>query len=84
MNDLKPVVTVLHPDRDGKRVSLIDLNKFHALPVGAELYIIPDTHRVVSVELLHEIIVEMLDEGLAWTARNALQTIIDNKEPHNE
>lgn len=52
MNELKPVARVIPDYSHGEGVTMIAQIVEQELPSGEGLYIIPDTHRVVSVELL--------------------------------
>lgn len=74
MNELKPVATIL-----GKGfVSSEDVTSLLSLPEGTNLYAIPDTHRVVSVEFLQLLRSLSVANGHENTARQ-LRTIIDSK-----
>lgn len=77
MNRLKPVAIVIPDHAHGEEVTTIAQTVEYELPVGAELYILPDTHRVVSVELI-----ERLIKVSAWNEHPTIKearAIIDNK-----
>lgn len=78
MNELKPVARVIPDHAHGEGVTTIAQIVEQELPAGEGLYIIPDTHRVVSVELLKEMVQACIYAG--WTIRaEELRAIIDNK-----
>lgn len=77
MNELKPVARVIPDHAHGEGVTTIAQIVEQELQAGEGLYIIPDTHRVVSVELLEKV-VEAFD---AWGLDvEELRAIIDSKE----
>jgi len=63
MNELKPVARVIPDHAHGEGVTTIAQTVEYELPVSARLYIIPDTHRVVSVELLEGIVTTLMTNG---------------------
>ena len=83
MNELKPVAWSFQHGETGV-ISIVDVqqvewgfekNNPRLLKVGP-LYTIPDTHRVVSVELLKRLI----EENIWYATKAELQAIIDTKE----
>ena len=56
------------------------LNRRHGLPIGThDLYAIPDTHRIVSVELMERILPIIPDDPYCNGIYSVLCAIIDNK-----
>lgn len=72
--------------KDTIEVCKAALSQAEPLPArGVELYAIPDTHRVVSVELLRDVLSYCPANQLSQEVRAIeLRAIIGNKEPHNE
>ena len=77
---LKPVARVIPDHAHGEGVTTIAQIVEQELPAGAELHIIPDTHRVVSVELLRKAL--RCVDGSPYAGETTYQSLrasIDNK-----
>jgi len=84
MNELKPVASICVSHwRGAAGMENIELQMREDLPDGVhQVYAIPDTHRVISVDLLEKVLFRSC--YLPVQLEDAVRAIIDSKEPHNE
>ncbi|MDP1930921.1 MAG: hypothetical protein Q8L60_05650 [Gammaproteobacteria bacterium] len=74
MNDLKPAVWLR--DNEGTDCVLLERTGNHTRP----LYEIPDTHRIVSVELLKR----LAEETVYWASKQEIEAIINPPKESGE